>query len=217
MSLQRFLVSLCTIPLLSFHYGVATISRLLKIIGLFGKRALQNRRYSVVETYNFKKPTNRSHPISCIYLVCLSAIAPCVSAQSASLPPVTTSDSSSIVYVCTMQGVQGSLPKLQGQQSGLAAAAAQGSTRKEQSKLDGGWSGGTSGASAAPLGTVPAASRLLEPRIATSRNSLAYATRSKVDSRGREEGGETAGTEFDAPVQEGGSSLLPKPSRVGSE
>jgi len=43
--------------------GVATISRLLKIIGLFCKRALQKRRYSAKETYNFKEPTNRSHPI----------------------------------------------------------------------------------------------------------------------------------------------------------
>jgi len=36
------------------HYGVASISRLLKIICLFCKRALQNRRYSAKETYNFK-------------------------------------------------------------------------------------------------------------------------------------------------------------------
>jgi len=42
-------------------YGVATMSRLLKIMGLFCKRALQNRRYSAKETYNFKEPTNRSH------------------------------------------------------------------------------------------------------------------------------------------------------------
>ena len=44
-------------------YGVATISRLLKIIGLFCKRALQKRLYSAKETYDFKEPTNRSHPI----------------------------------------------------------------------------------------------------------------------------------------------------------
>jgi len=42
---------------------VATISRLLKIICLFCKRALQKRLYSAKETYNFKEPTNRSHPI----------------------------------------------------------------------------------------------------------------------------------------------------------
>ena len=48
----------------SFMYGVATISRLLKIIGLLCKRALQKRLYSAKETYNFKEPTNRSHPIS---------------------------------------------------------------------------------------------------------------------------------------------------------
>jgi len=46
-----------------YAYGAATISRLLKIIGLFYKRALQKRRYSAKETRNFKEPTNRSHPI----------------------------------------------------------------------------------------------------------------------------------------------------------
>jgi len=46
-----------------FDYGVASISRLLKIIGLFCKKALQKRRYSAKETYNFKEPTTRSHPI----------------------------------------------------------------------------------------------------------------------------------------------------------
>jgi len=45
-------------------YGVATISRLLKIMGLFCKRALKKRQYSAKETYNFKEPTNRSHPIT---------------------------------------------------------------------------------------------------------------------------------------------------------
>jgi len=46
----------------SIWYGVATISRLLKIIGLFCKSALWKRRYSAKETYNFKAPTHRSHP-----------------------------------------------------------------------------------------------------------------------------------------------------------
>ena len=41
------------------HYGVASISRLLEIIGLFCKRALQKRLYSAKETYHFKEPTNR--------------------------------------------------------------------------------------------------------------------------------------------------------------
>jgi len=45
-------------------YRVATISRLLKIMGLFCKRALKKRQYSASETYNFKEPTNRSHPIT---------------------------------------------------------------------------------------------------------------------------------------------------------
>jgi len=43
---------------------VATISRLLKIIGLFCKSALSKRRYSAKETYHFKEPTNRRHLIA---------------------------------------------------------------------------------------------------------------------------------------------------------
>ena len=43
---------------------MATISRLLKIIGLFCKRALSKRRYSAKETYNCEESTNRSHPMS---------------------------------------------------------------------------------------------------------------------------------------------------------
>jgi len=39
------------------------MSRLLKIIGLFCKRALYKRLYSAKETYDFKEPTNRSHTI----------------------------------------------------------------------------------------------------------------------------------------------------------
>jgi len=45
------------------YYGVATMSRLLKSIGLFCKRALQKRPIFSKETYNLKEPTNRSHPI----------------------------------------------------------------------------------------------------------------------------------------------------------
>ena len=45
-------------------YGVATISRLLKITGLFCKRALQKRPVFCKETCIFKHPTHRSHPIS---------------------------------------------------------------------------------------------------------------------------------------------------------
>jgi len=47
-----------------YALSVATISRLLKMIGLFCKRALWKRLYSVKETCNFKEPSNRSHPIS---------------------------------------------------------------------------------------------------------------------------------------------------------
>jgi len=52
----------CDTPAATTRYGVATISRLLEIIGLFCKRALKKRLYSAKETYNFKEPTNRSHP-----------------------------------------------------------------------------------------------------------------------------------------------------------
>jgi len=44
-------------------WPTTTISRLLEITGLFCKKALQKRPYSAKETYNFQKPTNRSHPI----------------------------------------------------------------------------------------------------------------------------------------------------------
>jgi len=45
------------------YCGVATSSRLLKIIRLFCKRALWKRRYSANKTCNFKESTNGSHPI----------------------------------------------------------------------------------------------------------------------------------------------------------
>jgi len=46
------------------HYEVATISRMLKNIGLFCKRALQKRPVFCKETCIFKHPTHRSHPIA---------------------------------------------------------------------------------------------------------------------------------------------------------
>ena len=52
--------------------GVAVTSRLLKIIGLFCKRDLQKRRYSAKEAYNFKEPTNRSHPVFVFVFVYMS-------------------------------------------------------------------------------------------------------------------------------------------------
>ena len=53
---------LCTYVVI-YRYGVATYRRLHKIIGLFCKRALWKKRYSAKETFNVKKPSNRSHPI----------------------------------------------------------------------------------------------------------------------------------------------------------
>jgi len=43
---------------------VVLVSRIDKIVGLFCKRALQERRYSAKETYNSIDPANRSHPIN---------------------------------------------------------------------------------------------------------------------------------------------------------
>jgi len=51
-------------------YGVASISRLLTITGLFCKRVLWKRWYSAKETYHFKEPTSRSHPIVCLGVWC---------------------------------------------------------------------------------------------------------------------------------------------------
>ena len=62
----------------SISYGVATISRLLKTIGLFCKRALQKRRYSAKETYDFKEPTNRRHPIHIKGVLCVRVFCMCV-------------------------------------------------------------------------------------------------------------------------------------------
>ena len=42
---------------------MATISRFSITVCLFCKRALQKRLYSATRTYNFKEPTDRSHPI----------------------------------------------------------------------------------------------------------------------------------------------------------
>ena len=59
------------------YYGVALVSRIDKIIGLFCKRALQKRQYSAKETFHFIDPTDRSHPIS----VCVSPSYLCVFAR----------------------------------------------------------------------------------------------------------------------------------------
>jgi len=53
----------------AYWYGVATISRMLKNIGLFCKRALQKRPIFCKETYIFKHPTHRSHPIFSLLIV----------------------------------------------------------------------------------------------------------------------------------------------------
>jgi len=67
-------VSFCMLKFkrLSFIYGVATTSRMLKNIGLFCKRDLQKRPIFCKETCIFKHPTNRSHPIQW-NVACVSA------------------------------------------------------------------------------------------------------------------------------------------------
>ena len=47
----------------SFCYGVATMSRLLRIIGLFCRISSLSLGSFAKETYNFTEPTNRSYPI----------------------------------------------------------------------------------------------------------------------------------------------------------
>ena len=44
-------------------YGVATIDRLLKIVGLFCRISSLIEGFFAKEIYNFKEPTNPSHPI----------------------------------------------------------------------------------------------------------------------------------------------------------
>jgi len=60
---ECFMIIAHSKTLMRYMYGVAPSSRLLKIVGLFCKRALLNRWYSAKMTCNFKEPTNRSHPI----------------------------------------------------------------------------------------------------------------------------------------------------------
>jgi len=50
-------------------YGVATISRLLQIIGLFCRISSLLKGSFAKETYYFKEPTNHSHPICHMWVV----------------------------------------------------------------------------------------------------------------------------------------------------
>jgi len=49
------------------YYGMASVSTIDKIIGLFCKRVLYKSPYSAKETDNYIDPTNRSHPICDIH------------------------------------------------------------------------------------------------------------------------------------------------------
>ena len=55
--------SLLIVHIICITHMIYTISKLLKIVGLFCKRALQKRRYFAKETDHFKEPTSCSHPI----------------------------------------------------------------------------------------------------------------------------------------------------------
>ena len=55
-------------------YGMAMRSRLLKIIGLFCRTQSLLQGSFAKETYNFKEPTNRSHPIRITILVVIVVI-----------------------------------------------------------------------------------------------------------------------------------------------
>ena len=56
--------SVCACVLNVPIYGVATISRLFEIIGLFCRLSSLLSGSFAKETYNLKEPTNRSHPVS---------------------------------------------------------------------------------------------------------------------------------------------------------
>jgi len=53
---------------MSARYGVATISRPLKITGVFCRISSLLQGSFEKETYNFKEPTTRSHPIRIYHL-----------------------------------------------------------------------------------------------------------------------------------------------------
>ena len=55
----------CALLHIWIRYGVATISRIDKIVGLFCKRALQKRRYSAEETYDLSILLTVATPYDC--------------------------------------------------------------------------------------------------------------------------------------------------------
>ena len=64
---------MCTYRMYTYSiYGVDSVGRIDKIIGLFCKRVLSKRLYSVKETCNFIDPTNRSQPM--IVYICMLTV-----------------------------------------------------------------------------------------------------------------------------------------------
>ena len=76
----------------TYSYGVATMSRLLKSIGLFCKRALEKRLYSAEETCNFEEPTKRCHPICIPLCIPLIPTPICTPMYTAIHTPIPTRD-----------------------------------------------------------------------------------------------------------------------------
>ena len=85
------------------RYGVATCSRLLKIIGLFCKKALWKRRYSSKETYDFKEPDNRSHPLLNVWCGTLWSISNMTSKQSVTSDVLQWDNPSAATHCNTLQ------------------------------------------------------------------------------------------------------------------
>jgi len=59
----------------SLWYGVVTISKLLKIIGLFCRISSLLQGSFAKKTYHFQKPTNRSHHPICWRHLCILGVA----------------------------------------------------------------------------------------------------------------------------------------------
>jgi len=78
-------------------YGVASLSRIDKIIGLFCKRALLKRLYSAKETCSLIDPTNRRHPIPHIWLSDTSQNESCVW-ESHRMSHIFTNENESYIY-----------------------------------------------------------------------------------------------------------------------
>jgi len=112
-----------TAHILWIHYGLATIDRLLKDISLFCRiQSLLSGSFAK-ETYNFKEPTNRNHPI-CGHTASHAVNLQCVAVCGSVLQCVAVRCSALIQYVCSMWTYCRQLPLIQLMQCVLQFAAA---------------------------------------------------------------------------------------------